>query len=77
MEANRHIWTKTSNMWKYKFKVYFGFKWPDIISNQLLLETTKMDPIIINIKKRKWKWIGHPLRREQDNIVRKALEWNH
>ena len=53
-----------------------GVKWPDTISNQLLLETTKMDPIIISIKKRKWKWIGHTLRREQNNIARQALEWN-
>src|SRR3984885_9462718 len=48
-------------------------KWPDTISNQLLLETTKMDPIIINIKK--WKWIRHTLCREQNNIARQALEW--
>src|SRR3984885_14406170 len=51
-----------------------GVKWPDTISNQLLLETTKMDPIIISIKKR--KWIGHTLCREQNNIAREALEWN-
>ena len=27
------------------------------------------------IKRRRWRWIGHVLRREQDDIVRTALHW--
>ena len=53
-----------------------GVRWPDTISNQSLLERTGQEPIMTNIRKRKWKWIGHTLRREQDNIAKHALEWN-
>jgi hypothetical protein len=34
------------------------------------------EPINIIIKRRKWKWIGHTLRKPQDDITRQALEWN-
>src|SRR3984885_2003655 len=74
-----NIRTHTKKLQKFvnkSLRYILGIKWPDTISNQLLLETTKMDPIIISIKKRKWKWIGHTLRREQNNIARQALEWN-
>jgi hypothetical protein len=25
---------------------------------------------------RKWKWIGHTLRKDQNNITRQGLDWN-
>jgi formylmethanofuran dehydrogenase subunit A len=34
---------------------------PDTISNNSLVEITKQEPIDIQIKKRKWRWIGHTL----------------
>jgi hypothetical protein len=35
-------------------------RWPDTISNNSLWEITKQEPIDIQIKKRKWRWIGIP-----------------
>ena len=49
--------------------------WPQRISNEDLLQQCqheKMEDILI---KRRWKWIGHTLRREADNISRTALHW--
>jgi hypothetical protein len=39
-------------------------------------EKKNHEPINIIIKRRKWKWIGHTLRKPQDDITRQALEWN-
>jgi hypothetical protein len=36
---------------------------PDTISNNSLREITKQEQIDIQIKKRKWRWIGHTLRK--------------
>ena len=36
-------------------------------------ETTKED---LQIRKRKWGWLGHTLRKQIDDITRQALEWN-
>jgi hypothetical protein len=30
----------------------------------------------MQIKRRKWKWIGHALRKGNEAIERKALDWN-
>ena len=51
-------------------------RWPDRISNAELLNRTKQVSIADAIKQRKWRWIGHTLRRGQPNIARCALDWN-
>lgn len=50
--------------------------WPQVISNEELWRRTHQTPIDIEMRRRKWKWIGHTLRRDGDNIARQALEWN-
>ena len=51
-------------------------RWPEKISNQELWRKTNQTPIIDTIKRRKWRWIGHIIRRPQQNITRHALDWN-
>ena len=36
---------------------------------------TKQNDIIRVIKQRRWKWVGHTLRREKDHLARVALRW--
>ena len=55
------------------FMLYY---WPDTISNATLWETTGQLPVKEQIKKRKWTWIGHILRRPNTCIARQALGWN-
>ena len=50
--------------------------WPDWITNRDLWERTNQRPIDAEIKGRKWRWIGHTLRKEQSNITRQSLQWN-
>ena len=50
--------------------------WPNTISNLQLFERTKQTPTEIAIKKRKWRWIGHTLRKPKENITRQGLQWN-
>jgi hypothetical protein len=49
--------------------------WPDTISNQQLLARCNQDSMETIIMQRRWRWIGHVMRREQDNITRTALHW--
>jgi hypothetical protein len=48
-----------------------NIRWPDTISNNSLWAITKDEPINIQIKKRKWRWIGHTLRKPAG-----AIDWN-
>ena len=49
--------------------------WPETISNQELLARCNQDNMGTIIMRRRWKWIGHVMRREQGNITRTALRW--
>ena len=51
-------------------------RWPEIIPNEELWERTGQEQIITEIKRRKWRWIGHTLRKPATNITRQALSWN-
>ncbi|XP_054279259.1 uncharacterized protein LOC128997645 [Macrosteles quadrilineatus] len=50
--------------------------WPEVISNRELWKATDKEPVEIQIKKRKWRWIGHTLRKDPDAVERQALSWN-
>jgi hypothetical protein len=53
-----------------------NIKWTDKITNEELWSVAKKKPIEIQIKRRKWNWIGHTLRKEAGAIEKTALEWN-
>jgi hypothetical protein len=53
-----------------------SIRWPDKISNVELWKRTSQSPVSEAIKKRKWGWIGHTLRKPADNVTRQALDWN-
>ena len=50
--------------------------WPDQITNNELWKRTKQPKIDLQIRKRKWGWLGHTLRKPIEDITRQALEWN-
>ena len=47
--------------------------WPDTISNIQLLARCNQDSMLTVNMRGRWRWIGHIMRREQDNITRTAL----
>ena len=49
--------------------------WPNVINNDDLYERTHTRPIEEEIRKRRWRWIGHVLRRPSDAIPRVAIRW--
>ncbi|VDP66097.1 unnamed protein product [Schistosoma mattheei] len=50
--------------------------WSDTTSISLLWERTNQLPAEEEILKRRWKWIGHTLRKSSKCITRQALTWN-
>ena len=39
-------------------------------------ESADQEAVKISVKRRKWRWIGHTLRKPANNITRQALDWN-
>ena len=59
-----------------RLRYILGIFWPEKIANKDLWERTEQEMIEVTIRRRKWKWIGHTLRKPIDNTTRQALEWN-
>ena len=57
-------------------KMILNIRWPEVISNEELWGRTHQSRIEESIKRRKWKWIGHTLRKRENNITRSALQWD-
>jgi hypothetical protein len=49
---------------------------PKIISNKDLWKVTRQKNINVEIRKRKFRWIDHTLRKEDGEIPKSALFWN-
>ena len=49
--------------------------WPQRISNEELLRQCEQDSMETILMKKRWRWIGHTLRRDHDHIARVALHW--
>ena len=71
-EIQRKIQTFVNRCARYILRIW----WPNIISNKDLWKVTGQEDINLEISKRKFRWIGHTLRKE-DGETPKALElWN-
>ena len=51
-------------------------KWFDKVENSKLWERCGQRTVEQQIMERKWRWIGHTLRKDNNNRARQALEWN-
>ena len=49
--------------------------WPEIISNADLFKKTNSLDIVIEIRRRRMRWLGHVLRMPQESIPKVALRW--
>ncbi|VDP01518.1 unnamed protein product [Schistosoma curassoni] len=49
-------------------------RWPDTISSNLLWERTNQIPEDEEIRKKRWKWIGHTLRKAPNCVTRQVEE---
>jgi len=71
-EIQRKIETFVNRRLRFILRIW----WPNIISNKDLWEATGHEDINLEIRKRKFRWIGHTLRKEDGEISKAALFWN-
>ena len=48
--------------------------WPERISNVELWRRTRLRPVQDDITERKWRWIGHTLRKQESSITDKLFD---
>jgi hypothetical protein len=71
----KYVTTKTQVFINKSLRKILRIFWPDQINNELW-KRTKQPRIDLQIRKHKWGWLGHTLRKLIENITRQALEWN-
>jgi len=50
--------------------------WPEVNSDEELWRRTGEIEMSTQMKRRKWNWIGHTLRKQHEAVEREALDWN-
>jgi len=60
----------------YCLRRILNIRWPEKMSNKELWLKTNQPPVEEELKRRKWRWIVHTLRKPKYNIIRQALQWN-
>jgi hypothetical protein len=50
--------------------------WPKILSNEYLWKLLESGDINLEIRRRKFRWIGHTLRKDRSEICASALTYN-
>ena len=74
MRRSRKLLIKKSQTFIDKcLRKILNIRWPEVISNEELWERTQQSRIEESIKRRKWKWIGHALRKPENNITPRQL----
>ena len=76
MKTSKVIVTKLQTFINKCLRRILKVYWPETIRNIDLWERTDQEPVEISMKRRKWRWIGHTLRKPANNITRQALDWN-
>jgi len=59
----KNITDKTQTFVNRCLRYILGVRWPNTISNEDLRAKTQEDRMMIQIRTKKWKWIGHTLRK--------------
>ena len=49
--------------------------WPNHLSNEELRQATGSTPVLVLIRGKRWRWLGHVLRKSPNKISRNALTW--
>jgi len=73
---SKYITTKLQVFINKSLRKILRIFWPHQITNNELWKHTKHPRIYLQIRKCKWGWLGHTLRKPMENITRQALEWN-
>ena len=51
-------------------------RWTDKVRNEEVWQRTEQEQIETEVGRRRWRWIGHTLRRTNSNVTKRALQWN-
>ena len=67
--------SKLQTFVNHRLRRILDIHWPEVILNEELWRTEETE-MSTQIKRQKWNWTGHTLRKGNEAIDREALDWN-
>ena len=64
--------SKIQRFINYCLRKIMNIRWFDKVRNEDLWQRANQDPVYTQIKKRKWAWIGHTLKKPPSSITRQT-----
>ncbi|GFS03505.1 endonuclease-reverse transcriptase [Elysia marginata] len=74
--TNRRIESKLRGFERRYLRKILGIRWEHRVTNKEISERTGIRPIVEEVKKRRWRWLGHVLRMSKSRHPLIALRWN-
>ena len=75
-KVTKSITTKLQVFVNRCLRSIFHIYWPNTIYNMNLLKMADMQQIDVIIRRHKWGWIGHTLRKDESSVAPQAMQWN-
>ena len=75
LEDHKGWWTKIEQLLVPMPETILRIRWQQRISNNRVVEMADINNISCEIRRRRWNWLGHVLRREDGNDCFTALGW--
>ena len=72
----KNIMSKLQVFVNHCLRRILNIHWPEVISNEKLWRRAEETEISVRIRRWKWNWIAHTLRKGQDIIEREVMDWN-
>ena len=69
----RKLQTFINRCLRFILRVWWPNNW---MSNDTLWQLCNQRPVETEIRERKWRWTGHTLRKNVNEVCREALDWN-
>ena len=66
---------RTSNIQNRCLRRILQICWPNTITNEELHRRAEIEPISTQVKRRRWRWIGHVLLQQTTALTRIAIRW--
>ena len=74
--TNKAIERKLISTQRGMERLMLGIRLSDRKRASWIRDQTKVEDIIIGIKKKKWQWAGHICRRQDNRWTKKVTDWN-
>ena len=74
--GTKYALDKIQTFTNQRLRRILSIRWQDEVRNEDMWKRANQGPMEMQLKRRRWMWVGHTLRRSSSSILRQCLQWN-